>query len=236
MSEPQAVLTTTEEMNFFQRWFGIYFSPSKSYQSLDRKPDWVIPLLVLAIFLAVASVFMLPAIKEAQIQAVMERQGMSYEQAAEAMAKTEGYMKVVTPISTFVSIFVMAFLISGIFFLVNNYMFGGDAPYKKILSVFAYTTFAIDIVATLVKLPLIVAKNSLDVHTGLAAFLSPDMKDQFIYRLFSKVDFFTIWKLILLGIGFSVVCRFSRNKSYGIVFGLWALYVIGAVVVQSLIL
>ncbi len=53
MDDQNASPTSQTEKGFIQRWIDIYFSPQAAYESIDRKPDWVIPLLVVAIIAAI---------------------------------------------------------------------------------------------------------------------------------------------------------------------------------------
>ncbi len=233
MDEPIAAVEK-KEMNFFQRWFGIYFSPTETFESIDRKPDWVVPLLLLSVISALTFILVFPAVRESQIQAIMDRQGISYEEAAAMMERAGAFLKYVTPVTTFVGVWLVAFLVSGIFFLVNSYVLGGTSSFKKVLSVYSYTAFAIGVVSAVVRVPLIMAKGTFQVQTSLAAFLSEDQSKTALYRLLAKFDLFTIWMVILLIIGFGVIYRFPRSKSAASVLTLWGIYIVLSVVLGGL--
>ncbi len=234
MSEEMVVTAPQREKNFFERWFGLYFSPSETFASIDRKPDWVLPLALLSVISALAFVFLMPIIRESQIQAMINQRGMSYEQATAAMERAGIFLKFFTPVITLLGVWVVAFAIAGVFFVVNNYVLGGEASYKKVLSVYSWTAFAVGVVATIVRVPLIMAKGSIYVQTSLAAFLSEDQRGQILYRLLSKFDLFTIWMVILLIIGFGVTFRFSRGKSAASVLTLWGIYIVFSVLLGGL--
>ncbi len=69
------------------------------------------------------------------------------------------------------------------------------------------------------------AKNSFDVPFSPAAFLSSDMKEDFIYKFLAKFDLFTIWMIVLLIIGFSVIYKFTQGKAATAVVGLWVIWI-----------
>ncbi len=234
MSEQQTGVTEVRERNFLERWFGIYFSPAETYESINKKPDWIMPLLLLAVISTVALIVIMPVLKETQIQAIMDRQGVDYDQAIAMFEKGEVFFKYVTPVISFIGVFIVGFAIAGIFFLIFNYILGGESSYKKVLSVYSYTAFAVGVVATIVRIPLVLAKGSLKIQTSLAAFLPDDMQGEFLYRLLAKFDIFTIWQVVLLITGFSVIYRFSRGKSAAAVLTMWAIYIIFSVIMGGM--
>ena len=59
MSENQEVVESKEK-NFFEKWIGVYFTPSETFESIDRKPDWILPLLLTAIITVVFIFLMAP--------------------------------------------------------------------------------------------------------------------------------------------------------------------------------
>ena len=91
-------------------------------------------------------------------------------------------MKYGSPIWGFLSAFVAAFIVAGVFYVVNSFILGGTSTYKTVLSVYSYSALALGTIGSVVAIPIMRAKNSLDTRLGPAAFLSVDMKDQFIYK------------------------------------------------------
>ena len=215
-----------KERNFFERWVGVYFSPRETFESINRKPNWLIPLIALALISTFSVVIMSPVLKTAQINAIAERQGISEDEAEELLQRGASIQKYVVPLSSFVGVFVVTLIIAGIFFLVGNYFMGGETSYKKVLSIYCYIAFAIGLVGTIIKVPLILAKKSMSVQTSLAALLSEDARETFLYRLFSHFDIFTIWSMILMVIGMAVIYRFSTKKSAVLVGSLWLLWIV----------
>ena len=116
------------------------------------------------------------------------------------------------------------FFLGGLFLTLGVKIMGGEAGYKHVLSIFSYSLL-IDALATIVKTPLVYARGTMFVHTGLGILFEPEDYRTPTYALISKFDFFTIWQLMVLTIGISVLCRFSRGKSAGLVFGLWLIWI-----------
>ncbi len=222
-----------ESPGFFQKWFNMYFSPEKSFRGIDEKPDWFWPVLIVA-FLSAAILFVIaPIMHQTQIEHLMELKNLSHAEAEQMLAKTAGVQKFILPISTFIMIFVSQIVVAFFFYLVGTVFMGGAIPYVKVLAMWAYTSLAVGIVAMAVRVPVILAKKTIAVQTNLAAFLSPDSKGTVLYKFFAAFDVFTLWQLILMTIGFTVVYKFSSKKSAIAVFGLWAVWVIFSVVLRS---
>ena len=91
---------------------------------------------------------------------------------------------------------------------------------------YSYCALALGTIGSVVAIPIMRARNDLDARLGPAAFLSVDMKDEFIYKLLAKLDIFTIWMAILLIIGFGVIYKFSQGKSAASVLGLWLIWIL----------
>ena len=49
--------TSAKEMGVFDRFIGVFTSPRETFESIDRKPTWLFPLL-LAIIIAVAGMYL----------------------------------------------------------------------------------------------------------------------------------------------------------------------------------
>jgi hypothetical protein len=102
---------------------------------------------------------------------------------------------------------------------------GGDSNYRRVLSVYSYSSL-IAIPAMIVKFPLIMMKENLNVQTSLALLLSPNTEDSFLYRVFSSFDIFTIWQVILVSMGLGVIYKYATKKAFTAVFILWVIWIL----------
>jgi hypothetical protein len=55
------------------------------------------------------------------------------------------------------------------------------------------------------------------------------------YRLFANLNPITIWSYIVVSIGIHKVALLSKGKAYGLVFGLWIVWILLSIFVLSLI-
>ncbi len=226
--------TELEKQGFFQKWFHLYFSPEKTFRAIDEKPDWILPVSVVAILSALILILIFPQMRQLQVEHLMAAKNLSQAEAEQLLAKGEAFQKIIMPISTFIMIFVTQIVASFFFYLVGSVFLGGMVPYTKVLSMWAYTSLAVGIVAMIVRVPVILAKKTIAVQTSLAAFLSPDSKGTLLYKILSSFDIFILWQLVLMTVGFTVIYKFSQKKSATVVFGLWALWVVFSILLRSI--
>jgi hypothetical protein len=85
----------------------------------------------------------------------------------------------------------------------------------------------------LIFIPILLKRETLDpqtmgdmLHSNLG-FLVDQHTSPAIHSLFGSLDVFALWTAILLTIGYAAAARVSRKGAGGLVFGIWALYVLG---------
>jgi len=226
----------TSEMSALGRLTGIFTSPRQVFQSIDRKPTWLVPFLVTCV-IAIALQFLLMDIGMKDQLARMGRQDIPAEQMEQIEARMQGPMKYLgipfIPIGTLV---VWA-VVGGLLLLGSNSILGGNTTFKKMFSLVAWTSL-IGIVGGILKSVLIYMKGTTrGVTTSLATLLpTPEVGETpgILYRLLSKLDIFTIWQLILWIIGLSVINKFDNKKSASLVIGLWIIWIVLSVALGGL--
>ncbi len=97
------------------------------------------------------------------------------------------------------------FMMSLIVLMIGNFFFGGKSSFGNILVMTSYT-YMIAVLELLVKVPLMITQWRLDIQTGLGLLGFGEQGD-FIYNFLGGMDFFSLWRIILLAIGMSVLYR-----------------------------
>ena len=59
------------------------------------------------------------------------------------------------------------------------------------------------------------------VASNLSGLADPN-SSHFLYSILTSLDIFSIWTLILTGIGYSCITKVKRGTCMGVVFGWWA--------------
>lgn len=224
------------ESGTFEKIYNVFFAPRKTFESIDRKPDWLIPMVIVVAIAVLFTIIIMPIALPQQMEKQrekMEERGMAAEEIDRAMAMGERIGKTVGPITTGVVTIIFLLLIPGIFMFMGNIILGGKTTFKKLLSVFCYSSL-IGSLNTIILLPMILSKKTMEVHFSLASFMSADVSESFLYQLLKKIDLFAIWQIIVAGIGVAVVYKFTTKKSIIMVASLYVIYMIVSLAWKSI--
>lgn len=221
--------------NSFQRIAGVFFSPGETFADIARKPDILIPLLVIVILSYVGTVLIMPHLDWdamiAQQGEMMKKQNpnMGDEDVARMarISKSAGtVMGYLGPLLAIAGFLVIALVIWG-----ACRMMGGQGDFKQAFSVTLYAHFP-RVVLGLVTAVVVMARGLVDPMTmatvvkSSPAFLV-DMKEQpVLFSLLSSFELFQIWTIVLLIIGFAALTRLSKAKTAAIIVSLWIVMVV----------
>ncbi|MFA7229454.1 MAG: Yip1 family protein [Melioribacteraceae bacterium] len=226
------------ELSHTDKLVGVFSEPAVMFSKTAKFPpktsDWIVPLLITiaASILAIIVSFSNPDVRqemrqenEKQIQKMVDEGQLTQEQADQQAEMTENFMGgpffyVTTSLSTIIVMFIFFFLVTGVFHLSAKLIFKGDATYKD--SMVAYgLPYYILIIQIIVGLILTLAMGKAFRSTSVAAFLSLD-KQSIVHFILSKIDIFSIWFYVVVGIGFAKMSKSADTKKYIIlIVGLW---------------
>jgi len=213
--------------NPFQRIIGVLFSPDATFASIARRPDFVVPLVLLLVVSLAAGVIMAPHVDfgAAAREAMEQNKNATPEQVDKAVRISASIGKVFTYISPVLSL-IGLLVIAGIVLLAFR-IFGGEGDFKQAFSVTCYSSMP-TIIKSVVTLIIIVAKGGIIPAQALATlvrsnlgFLVDYKANPVAFALLSSFDIFSFWFLALLIIGFSYVARVSKVKAAVTIISLW---------------
>jgi hypothetical protein len=209
----------SNESGPISRMIGVFFSPQKTFESIGRKPDWLIPFIVILVLALVSVYFMQPVIMSESLQKQqekMEERGMSAEQMDVATEQAQKVMKF-TVIPSAIIVTALNFVVGALIWLfVGNIILGGAAKFKQVFAVNVYRSL-ITTIGGLIKLPIILSKETLNVHFSLATFMSDEMRDSFVYKVLAQTDIFNVWSIGVLCIGLAAIYKFKVAKVWPVV-------------------
>jgi hypothetical protein len=213
MSQPETGTDVSrEKANVWSMMAGVFTSPQQAFTKFDRSPKIIVPLVVFLVLTFVFSVFSAQYGAKAQYdmfvkyatlpQATMERMEQSVQEGPSPVKGAIGAVATVIPM-IFFALFAWG---------IGNFVFGGQTSFKKIFGVTILGNLIVAI-GNLVKLPLMMAKDSIYVSLGVAA-LFPDKDFTSLFYSFSyyMLDLFAIWSLIVTGLGLAVIYRFATGR------------------------
>lgn len=219
------------------RIFGVLFSPKATFEDIVRKPSWLVPVIILGLMgVSVAAginqkinwrEFMSQQLEKNPATAQMSEEDK--EKRIEAGAK-------IAPITTYafgVPAPILLVLIVALFMWgAYNILAGVNPGYKTALGIVshAYVPVIIGNILFLVVL-FLKPEGTLDLENPMAtnvAALLPEGTPKWLDALGKNIDVFLIWVVILIAIGFAAANpkKLKGGKSFGIAFGVFALYVV----------
>jgi hypothetical protein len=215
------------EPSGFQRIIGVLFSPDATMASIARKPDWVLPLVVLLVMSLVAGVVIAQHVDfgAAAREAMEQNKNATPEQIDKGVKMAAGIGKVVTYLSPVLSA-IGLLIIAGVLLLAFR-LFGGEGDFNQAFSVTCYSSMP-GVIKSILMMIIIVAKGGMIPGQQLATlvrsnlgFLVDYKANPMAFALLSSIDVFSIWFVALMIIGFAYLARVSRVKSAVIIISLW---------------
>lgn len=217
----------------FGRLIGVLISPRKTFEAIARHPTWVAPLLTLLV--VIGAVGYLSA-GRTDWEDVMRGQFAQSDQEIppDIIDQQIAFMeKSGTVISLFGGVWpVLLGLIGAALFLLAFRLLGSELDFVSSLAVMLNSCMPY-IVAALLSVPVILSKATIgfeDVRSGSfltsnLAFLAGEDTSPVLRALLARVDFFSLWTLVLLIVGYHVVARVSTKTAAAVVIGLWLVQV-----------
>jgi hypothetical protein len=214
----------------------IYFAPSKVFNALKEKPQWLTPFIIVLVVMAVTAVVTVSLTREtimARQEEMYQERGLSNEQIEHARQFTSGP---VIMISSAVGAAIITAAVLLIFTLVINLfipLFGGESGFKKVFSVICFSAL-VTVPAAILKIIMIAITRSPFVTTSLAV-LAPNLaKTSFVYQLLAGFDFFLLWEMILVAMGISITNNVVKKNAYTMVFMIWIISIFVSIGVGSI--
>jgi hypothetical protein len=197
-----------------------YTAPSKVFESV-KDFDWkkaLIPLLILAVLGVISFWAIQDLVTEVQYDTTVERIENSSRiddaQKEEIIANMEEKMdgaQITSWVASALGGPITVFFMALIALLVGNTIMGGSAKFGQLVNITAWA-YMINILESLVKIPLMLNKWTLEVYTGLGV-LGIGEKGSFINSLLASIDIFAIWRIVLIAIGMGIIYN-KKTKPY----------------------
>lgn len=217
------------------RVVGVLFSPTRTFEAIRERPTWLVTLGVLVVLGMLLGHFVSQRLDvEEVVRASIADSGrqLSDDQVEQAIALQERVLPVVSVGGPAV-FWPVGCLIVALLFWVLLKMLGGELPYKASLATAVHGLVPSG-VSALLTLPVVLSRGDLSYEevrsSGIlasnAAAFAPEETAPALLALLSSLDVFTIWSVILLSIGYSVVAGVSRGKAAAVVIGLWIAFIL----------
>jgi hypothetical protein len=249
---PTTAVAAAEEaprMTFFQRLIGIYFEPAKTFEDISRRRSW----LGIFILICVANLGVTYLLQWRMDPADAARKGLAMsepvmkrflgpEQLAQIQAQAEKQALqpksfwakygpiVTTPLGAYIVYLIMAAI-----FLLAFMVIGAGISYRKSFTVAVWGMGPPGVLVTLLSVLFIFIKNPLDLDIvpiyNVVSNLGPlvDFKAHPVLNsLFSSIDIFSLWTVILLSLGFAAMSekKITAGKAAVPIVVLWVIWIL----------
>lgn len=228
---------TTGSDSSIGRIIGVLFSPKPTFESIVRRPTWVVPVVLGCVFfIAVVAIFTQrggwPSFFEKQAANNSRMQKLSAE---DQRVTIERQIKVAPLVGYFEGVIIPpigALVVAGVLLLVFNLSVGTKIDFKTSLGIVAFAWVpwlihgVLSILVLFMKDPSTVDLQNI-VASNPGALLSDDAS-KWLVALLGSIDMFAIWTMILLAIGFSAADskKLSFGKSLVLVIIPWVLFTV----------
>jgi Yip1 domain len=223
--------------SYFERFVGVFYSPGETFDDIVTKPDFVFPLVLLMLStISVAEVMLakigMERIVRMQIEQSSRASSMSPEQMQQAIEQGARIGGIIAH-GSFIFVVIGMLIIAAIGLGIVNAIFGASVKFKTAFSVTSYAGL-VSLVGAVMAIALILFgdpehfNSQNPVPANLGFFLNPLETSKPMMALASSLDIFTVWNMILLGIGFSKSTG-GKAKPTAVCFsffGLWVLWVL----------
>lgn len=211
-----------------QRLVNVFIAPSKTFGDLKRNPSWWIPFVISAVVGLIFGIVVVQKIdmrqfsqqqidKSPAAQRQLER--LTPEQREQNLSIRAAFTKgtfYAVPLFVLIGGLVFAAILMAIF----NFMLGAEVSFARALGVVFYAGIPGIIRSVLLIISLLTSSDpsTIDLSgnpmpTNPGFFLDPQ-GNKVLYSLASALDIFTVWYVVLLGLGFAAASM-NRKPSKG---------------------
>lgn len=223
--EPRLV----HEPSLIEKVVGVFTSPRQTFEAIAERPSWLIPYILVCVIGFGSFYLTRDVVLNTQIERIQNNPNLSQEQIdtiVERMERSSTGTGIIWQVVSIPVVTLVVFaIVAGVLMFGGNVVLGGAARFKQLFSIYAWSSL-ISALSAIVKTPLILATGSISVGTSLAVFMPADSYTTFLYNFLAKFDVFSIWQLIVVTIGISVLYRFTMRRSLIMVGSFWFVYVL----------
>ncbi len=228
------------------RLAGVFFEPTKTFQDIAARPNFWVPLiLILAASITFLVLFSQHVGWERMMRQQMDASSRTAQLSPEQRETQLQMMTKFAPVGGYVGAIVFVTLgtliWAAILLLIVKTMMGAPVTLKQIYAVLCYAAMPGLIFSALALAVMFMKppddfnmRNPLMFNPG--AFMDPTTTSKGLLSLATALDLFTIWKLLLVGIGLKAAG--GRNLSMGgamtAAFLPWVLFILCAAGLASL--
>lgn len=230
-----------EDGNSLSRIFGALFSPKPTFESIARRPTWILPMLVITLLSIGGGIVAghrldWRTVVEQQIQkrpsAQRRVEQLPPEQREQMLAQQAKIIPITVYAGSVAGPPIIMLVIAGVFLGALNVVNGVSMKFSTSLSIVAHAWMP-QLINSLLAIVILCLKDpaTIDVQnivaSNLAVFL-PDGAATWLSTLLGAIDLFSIWVMLLMALGYQAVNpkKLTFGKALGTIVGVWLILVL----------
>ena len=211
---------------------GVFTAPSEAFEAYCKNPTIWVPLILTIALITVFSVLALPYNSQLQYDIMQQSKTLPPQVLNDMRDSITNPKYTVTAVTGMIFAVLPGVIAALLAWGMGSFIFGGESKFKTIWGV-ALLGGLIASVGNLVKIPLMMAKNSALVSLGPAALFADKGPTSLFYLFLLFLDIFVIWGIIITGIGYGKAFRISNGKGMAISIIISLLFIGIVVALQS---
>lgn len=223
----------TGESSIWKIMVGVFSAPTGAFAAFNLKPRILMVLLITIVLVFVTNYFMTEYSAKLQYELVSKSTIIPPQQLEQMQDDAVNPDRLMGGVAAAAGQFVGVLILSLIAWGLGSFVMGGDSTFKKVWGA-SLLGGLIPVIGNLVKLPLVIAKESMYVSLGLAALFPGKDFTSILYSILYYLDVFMIWGLIVTGIGYATVFNISRGKGITIAVIIDVLFVVVMIGLMSI--
>lgn len=199
----------------------IFGNPPATFQALKAHPKWVLAFNLVVIFTIISSVLQVQFVLLPNRFEIYQRSHFTPEQIEDAEARITGVaIYILNILAPFVYV-VINLVVTGLYFYLFFPVLKHDISFRRTFAVVAHASL-VRIPGFAVRLPLMIIQKTDAVHTGLLLFFPLLSEKTFAFRMLARFDFFSLWEVILVGMGLAAIADWKKRYTVPIAIGSWS--------------
>ncbi len=193
-------------MNFFSRFFGIYYKPKKTCQFLEKKPVWIDTIIVLLIVILAFAYVLVP-----------------YTRMLEGI-NNPTRLTILPRAVLLTHLYLLGFLVSSLVLLILSRVVSQGGNYSQVFSVYIHANLIDKILGNALRLFLLFNNKSIFKATTSIAVFFPDLDVHSLgYAAAIQIDLFQLWLFAVLSLGLAAIFKMEMKKALFVAYGFWFL-------------
>jgi hypothetical protein len=235
--KPEPVKT----MSFTEKIVNVFASPGDLYENVQQtgptNSNWFVPWIILVVVMIITTQLMMsnPALLDQLGMTMRNSMDKAVQNGKLTQDLADQQYRQFGPGSTLFTIiaivgpafvtFVTLFALGLVYWLLGKTAMSASSPFMKVVEVVGLT-YLIGSLESVVTTLLMFAMNSIFATPSLALVVQDFSIENKLHVALAKVNVFTIWKLVVTGVGLAKLFQRDLAKVMVLVFALWIIWAV----------